>query len=70
MNGLNLSQLNRAITHGADAGTFLLPKGPSGKIKLAPKSKPAASKEVCHNTLSKSLIVSELLFLEYQACEP
>ncbi|KAI5123322.1 hypothetical protein M0805_009343 [Coniferiporia weirii] len=43
MTGLNLSMLNRAIAHGADAGTFILPKGPSGKVKLAPKNKPSAS---------------------------
>lgn len=45
--GLALSQLNRAITHGAETGYFLLPKGPSGKVKLAPKAKASASKEVC-----------------------
>jgi len=49
MSGLNLSQLNRAITSGAEAGIFVLPKGPSGKVKLAPKTKPltSGSKEVC-----------------------
>lgn len=31
------SQLARAITHGAEKGIFVLPKGPSGKIKLPPK---------------------------------
>ncbi|KAI0747955.1 hypothetical protein C8Q80DRAFT_1169255 [Daedaleopsis nitida] len=38
---INLSHLNRAITNGAEDGTFALPKGPSGKVKLAPKTKPA-----------------------------
>ena len=49
MSGLNLSQLNRAITSGTEGGIFVLPKGPSGKVKLAPKAKPltSASKEVC-----------------------
>lgn len=37
MSGGNLFQLNRAITTGAEQGVFSLPKGPSGKIKLAPK---------------------------------
>lgn len=45
--GINLSQLNRAIASGAEGGLFLLPKGPSGKVKLAPKVKASASKEVC-----------------------
>ena len=45
--GVNLSQLNRAITSGAEGGLFYLPKGPSGKVKLAPKVKAAsATKEV------------------------
>ncbi|KAL5533018.1 hypothetical protein ACEPAF_4794 [Sanghuangporus sanghuang] len=39
MNGTALFQLNRAITSGAEKGYFVLPKGPSGKVKLAPKTK-------------------------------
>ncbi|OCH95602.1 hypothetical protein OBBRIDRAFT_788149 [Obba rivulosa] len=42
LNNANASQLNRAIAHGAEQGLFSLPKGPSGKVKLAPKTKPAA----------------------------
>ncbi|KAF8061526.1 hypothetical protein FPV67DRAFT_283769 [Lyophyllum atratum] len=43
----NTYQLNRAITTGAESGIFALPKGPSGKIKLAPKTKSAGgAKEV------------------------
>ncbi|KAF5387105.1 hypothetical protein D9615_001869 [Tricholomella constricta] len=38
-------QLNRAITSGSEKGTFLLPKGPSGKVKLAPKARLDAAKE-------------------------
>ncbi|KAG6919987.1 hypothetical protein DXG01_013336 [Tephrocybe rancida] len=38
----NIYQLNRAITTGAEAGIFSLPKGPSGKVKLAAKAKVAA----------------------------
>lgn len=51
MSGVNLSQLNRAITSGTENGIFVLPKGPSGKVKLAPKAKPltSASKEVCRD---------------------
>ena len=46
MNGLQTSQLNRAIAHGAEEGMFQLPKGPSGKVKLASKKK-AETNEVC-----------------------
>lgn len=43
----NIYLLNRAITSGAEGGIFLLPKGPSGKVKLAPKVKAAGdAKEV------------------------
>ena len=44
----NLHQLNLALTRGAEKETFVFPKGPSGKVKLAPKRpKPAAdAKEV------------------------
>lgn len=45
MNPLASSQLNRAIHHGADKGTFILPKGPSGKVKLAPRRHTEAAKE-------------------------
>ncbi|KAG6866099.1 hypothetical protein C0991_008851 [Blastosporella zonata] len=38
----NIYQLNRAITTGAEAGIFTLPKGPSGKVKLAAKTKAVA----------------------------
>ncbi|KAH0830521.1 hypothetical protein J3R83DRAFT_1973 [Lanmaoa asiatica] len=37
MNATATSQLNRAISHGTHSGDFVLPKGPSGKVKLAPK---------------------------------
>ncbi|KAG1800860.1 uncharacterized protein HD556DRAFT_1229811 [Suillus plorans] len=39
VSGTNLYQLNRAIASGVMAGVFALPKGPSGKVKLAPKKK-------------------------------
>ncbi|KAH9842344.1 uncharacterized protein C8Q71DRAFT_732450 [Rhodofomes roseus] len=42
-NALNASHLNRAIASGEKEGIFALPKGPSGKVKLAPKNKPAAN---------------------------
>ena len=38
----NLHQLNLALTRGAEKETFVFPKGPSGKVKLAPK-RPKAS---------------------------
>ncbi|KAJ7063114.1 hypothetical protein C8F01DRAFT_1209479 [Mycena amicta] len=37
-NAAHASQLSRAITTGSERGTFTLPKGPSGKVKLTPKS--------------------------------
>lgn len=44
---MNLYQLGRAITSGTEEGLFTLPKGTSGKVKLAPKTpKPSATKEV------------------------
>ena len=46
MNGANnLYQLNRAITSGAEKNIFQLPKGPSGKVKLAPKRPKAVAEE-------------------------
>jgi len=44
----NLHQLNLALTRGAEKETFVFPKGPSGKVKLAPKRPKAStdSKEV------------------------
>ncbi|KAJ7489888.1 hypothetical protein B0H11DRAFT_1044813 [Mycena galericulata] len=41
----NVSQLNRAILSGVEAGIFVQPKGPSGCVKLAPKVRSDASKE-------------------------
>ncbi|KAG1826805.1 uncharacterized protein BJ212DRAFT_1258159 [Suillus subaureus] len=49
VSGTNLYQLNRAITSGVTAEIFALPKGPSGKVKLAPKKK-ASDDEVCGST--------------------
>ncbi|OAX35005.1 hypothetical protein K503DRAFT_858871 [Rhizopogon vinicolor AM-OR11-026] len=45
INPLASSQLNRAIHQGADKGRFVLPKGPSGKVKLAPRRHNEAAKE-------------------------
>ncbi|KAJ2969316.1 hypothetical protein NUW54_g12993 [Trametes sanguinea] len=33
-----VTQLSKAITHGAEKNIFVLPKGPSGRVKLPPKS--------------------------------
>lgn len=35
MNGMTVSNINRAIINGEKKGVFLLPKGASGKVKLA-----------------------------------
>ncbi|SPO39919.1 uncharacterized protein PSFLO_05400 [Pseudozyma flocculosa] len=40
------TRVNQTITRGAEKKTFVLPKGPSGKVKLAPKEKAAAEKKV------------------------
>ena len=41
------NHISKAIVRGAEKKVFTLPKGPSGKVKLAPKTKPAAeTKEV------------------------
>lgn len=45
LSGANLYQLNRAITSGVNAGIFALPKGPSGKVKMAPRKKAASDDE-------------------------
>ncbi|KAJ7694170.1 hypothetical protein B0H17DRAFT_1058038 [Mycena rosella] len=45
LNASSASQLNRAITSGSERGTFVLPKGPSGKVKLTPKVRGEAAKE-------------------------
>lgn len=48
------SQLNRAITSGNEKGIFQLPKGPSGKVKLAPEARPDAAKENAKPPAKKS----------------
>jgi hypothetical protein len=45
--GTQLYQLNHAITSGVEEGIFVQPKGPSGKVKLAPKASAKDTKEVC-----------------------
>ena len=44
---VDASRFTRAIQNGVEDGTFAFPKGPSGKVKLAPKPKPAPNNEVC-----------------------
>jgi hypothetical protein len=52
VNASTASQLNRAISSGSEKGVFTLPKGPSGKVKLArhdaakENATPAAKKPV------------------------
>ena len=52
----NLHQLNLALTRGAEKDTFVFPKGPSGKVKLAPKHPRVSSdaKEVFDSPLAGS----------------
>lgn len=45
MSATTTNQLNRAITAGTEKGNFVLPKGPSGKVKLAPERMNGTSKE-------------------------
>ncbi|KAI5996534.1 hypothetical protein EDC04DRAFT_2612785 [Pisolithus marmoratus] len=45
MSATTTSQLNSAITVGTEKGNFVLPKGPSGKVKLAPERTIGTSKE-------------------------
>ena len=44
---VDASWFTRAIQNGVEDGTFAFPKGPCGKVKLAPKPKPAPNDEVC-----------------------
>ncbi|KAF8810144.1 hypothetical protein BYT27DRAFT_7008342, partial [Phlegmacium glaucopus] len=48
------TQLAKAISTGADKGVFVLPKGPSGRVKLAPKSKPVDTSSKENKPASKS----------------
>ncbi|KAJ6547363.1 hypothetical protein B0H19DRAFT_1165218 [Mycena capillaripes] len=54
LNPSTASQLNRAITSGSERGTFVLPKGPSGKVKLTPKVRGEATKEASRSATSSS----------------
>ncbi|KAJ9128367.1 hypothetical protein QFC24_000660 [Naganishia onofrii] len=42
---MNISNLNKAITRGAESGLFELPKGIGGRVKLVKKAKASANKE-------------------------
>jgi hypothetical protein len=55
----NLHQLNLALTRGAEKETFVFPKGPSGKVKLAPKRPKvsADTKEVHNHHLSRGSVI-------------
>ncbi|TFK72172.1 hypothetical protein BDN72DRAFT_371530 [Pluteus cervinus] len=45
MDNSRAHQLSRAISSGVDKGIFVLPKGPSGRVKFAPKNKPAVESD-------------------------
>ncbi|PWY98233.1 hypothetical protein BCV70DRAFT_35855 [Testicularia cyperi] len=53
------TRVNQAITKGAAKKVFVLPKGPSGKVKLAPKvkeeKKPAAKKVAAKKPAAKKV---------------
>ena len=68
MTGLQTSQLNRAIASGAEQGMFSLPKGPSGKVKLAPKVKTNVLKEV--STATSTSRPSRYLTDDQQSNQP
>lgn len=60
------TRVNQAITRGAEKKTFLLPKGPSGKVKLAPKAKvekkaPAAKKPAAKKVAAKKPAASKVI---------
>jgi len=57
INASAASQLNRAIAHGAEKGVFVLPKGPSGKVKLAGRGHSDAAKENTKPPVKKSVTV-------------
>lgn len=47
------TRVNQAITRGAAKKTFVLPKGPSGKVKLAPKEKASEKKAAAKPAAAK-----------------
>jgi len=42
--GSNVLNLNHALSYGVQKGLFVFPKGPSGRVKLAPKGNPGRAK--------------------------
>ncbi|KAG1756304.1 uncharacterized protein EDB91DRAFT_6171 [Suillus paluster] len=60
MNPTVSSQLNRAIHQGSDKGNFILPKGPSGKVKLAPRRHNEAAKENAKPASKRSTVAKEV----------
>jgi histone H1/5 len=56
MNGLTVSNINRAIINGEKKGVFVLPKGASGKVKLAKGA--SHDKEVSHTRLINDILSS------------
>ncbi|TFY51468.1 hypothetical protein EVG20_g10989, partial [Dentipellis fragilis] len=53
------SHLARAITIGVEKGTFVLPKGPAGKVKLPSKGHKEPAKESAPGVLKKSTTVNK-----------
>ncbi|KAJ7805351.1 hypothetical protein B0H14DRAFT_3485223 [Mycena olivaceomarginata] len=48
------AQLSKALTTGTEKNIFVLPKGPSGRVKLAPKAKPANASAAKENKPTKA----------------
>lgn len=51
--------VSKAITKGAEKNLFLLPKGPSGKVKLAPSVKATAAKKPAAPPVAKKAPVKK-----------
>ncbi|KAJ7501659.1 hypothetical protein B0H11DRAFT_1992535 [Mycena galericulata] len=48
------TQLSKALATGTEKNIFVLPKGPSGRVKLAPKTKPANASAAKENKPTKA----------------
>ncbi|KAF8352300.1 hypothetical protein F5887DRAFT_1171926 [Amanita rubescens] len=48
------AQLSKALGTGSEKGVFVLPKGPSGRVKLAPKTKTDTSAKEPRSTTTKT----------------
>lgn len=65
-----ISSLNRAIKTGADKNVFSLPKGPSGKIKLAPKTSDATSAKENANPTPRTTTIKKATGVKAKVKKP